>query len=235
MRRANSCALPRPLRNDHNVRHVSCIRTCSRPRSSTVGRAAWRRPRRACRQALDAEPGKAEAWHLLGMICLDLDRLEEGEQSFRRALELEPDDPATHHALARALAEQHKLREAEAACRRALELDPELAQAYITLGKIFQKSGRWVEAESALAHGLAPPPSRSRGAQGARDRARGSRKARRSAEQPRRSGAAAAGRCLDTQTARVCPDAAGQVRRRRVAGAGGAAPRNRVGRRRIHS
>jgi Flp pilus assembly protein TadD len=105
----------------------------------------------ACRQALDAEPGKAEAWHLLGMICLDLDRLEEGEQSFRRALELEPDDPATHHALARVLAEQHKLREAEAACRRALELDPELAQAYITLGKIFQKRGRWVEAESALA------------------------------------------------------------------------------------
>ena len=127
---------------------VSCTgRARGRPRPSSS------RPPRRRRGGVPTDPrtraDNAKAWRLLGAICLEADRLEEGEESFRRALELQPDDAATQHALAERSRSSQASRGGDGLPTGA-RARPRPRGGVHHPGQDLPEKRRWVEAESAL-------------------------------------------------------------------------------------
>jgi tetratricopeptide (TPR) repeat protein len=105
---------------------------------------------RICRQVLEADPDNAEAWHLLGLTNLRLNRLGEAESSYRRALGARPDLAEVHSDLGVVLAIQGRLDEAVASFRQALAQAPNSADAHNNLGLALGQLGRLDEAVASL-------------------------------------------------------------------------------------
>ena len=83
---------------------------------------ASRRPRdavRALRRVLDADPGSASAWELLGRAHFAAAQLRPAEDAFRRLVELEPTSGWAHTALGLSLDRQSRHREGAAMHRLA--------------------------------------------------------------------------------------------------------------------
>jgi tetratricopeptide (TPR) repeat protein len=98
------------------------------------------------KQAVDAEPGHAESWVLLGSVCQARGRPAEAAEHYRQALRLAPELPQGHNGLGISLARLGDLPGAEASFRRALELRPGYAQAHNNLGNALKEKGRLDEA-----------------------------------------------------------------------------------------
>jgi Flp pilus assembly protein TadD len=113
---------------------------------------------RRYRQALELEPGFAEARNNLGTLCLQLGRLEEAEASFRGVLASRPDFPEAFYNLGIALKRRGRLEEACESLRRALELRPGFAEAHHDLGNVNRLLGRLEEAEECHRSALAARP-----------------------------------------------------------------------------
>ncbi len=97
-------------------------------------------------QILMAEPERADALHLLGLLYLQTGNDEEAVRGFSRAIEINPADPAYHSNLAIALVNQGKIDEAEASLRKAVELNPGYAKGHNNLGNVLMMKGELAEA-----------------------------------------------------------------------------------------
>ncbi len=103
----------------------------------------------AYRQALELEPGLADAHLNLGRLLHERAETAEAEKHYRRAQELLPEDPTPAYNLGVALQDQKKLEEAARAYEAALVNDPTLADAHYNLAGIYEDLG---EPEAAFRH-----------------------------------------------------------------------------------
>jgi tetratricopeptide (TPR) repeat protein len=108
------------------------------------------RAEEAYREALRADPRRADVWLLLGGLLQAGGRQGEAEAAFRQVAELKPDDADTQHRLGLALARAGRPDEAAAYLRRVVGLQPQDAAARSNLGNLLHTLGRPGEAQEQL-------------------------------------------------------------------------------------
>lgn len=97
------------------------------------------------KEALERAPKDLEALQEMGLVWVEMDRLEEAERVFRAYLELKP-NPNIDILLAQILAETGRAKEGEALLKQAMELEPDHGGVMITYGDLLAKRGRYKEA-----------------------------------------------------------------------------------------
>jgi tetratricopeptide (TPR) repeat protein len=103
----------------------------------------------AYRQALELEPGLADAHLNLGRLLHERDRTPEAERHYRLALAARPDDATAAYNLGVALQDLGRLKDAALAYEAALALDRTLADAHYNLSGLYEELG---EPEAAFRH-----------------------------------------------------------------------------------
>jgi serine/threonine-protein kinase len=116
---------------------------------------AYPRAQRAARQALDIDPGLAEAYPAFAYSAMyyDWDWVE-AEQAFRRAIELHPGYANAHQWYGNFLSVMGRAEEAIATFERALALDPLSALKYAALGWGCYFARRYQRGEEECRHGV---------------------------------------------------------------------------------
>lgn len=95
----------------------------------------------AYRAILDAEPGNADAWHLLGLVLSARGQHDVGAGYVRHAIELMPEAAVFHRNLGTVCKDAGDLEAAATALRHSLELSPEDPVAHNTLGTVQRAQG----------------------------------------------------------------------------------------------
>lgn len=95
----------------------------------------------AYRAILDAEPGNADAWHLLGLVLSARGQHEAGAGYIRHAIELMPEAAVFHRNLGTVHKDGADLDAASLALRHSLDLAPEDPVAHNTLGTVQRAQG----------------------------------------------------------------------------------------------
>ncbi|HJO98140.1 MAG TPA: sulfotransferase [Rhodospirillales bacterium] len=112
----------------------------------------------AYRAIVEAEPGCAEAWHLLGVVAVQKGDAAGAEGHIVRALGLDGEVPRYHNTLATVCAHLGRPEEAERCLRQALALDPGFVDAWYNLGIVLRDLKRSGEAEAAYRRTLDEDP-----------------------------------------------------------------------------
>jgi hypothetical protein len=102
------------------------------------------------RQALEREPGHADAMHLLGLAVLHAGRYGEAIEIMSRAMGLDSSRAEYHFNLAGALAEAGRHSEAAGEFGEAVRIRPDYANAAFNLGRQLRHLGYLEEAADAL-------------------------------------------------------------------------------------
>jgi tetratricopeptide (TPR) repeat protein len=102
------------------------------------------------RQVVAAQPDNADAWSLLGAVCINLNRLDEAAEHLAEALRLNPDHFAAHDNLGVLLARQKRYAEAIASFRRALLVNPRQPVTQLNLANALVRNGQVGEAIGAF-------------------------------------------------------------------------------------
>lgn len=108
-------------------------------------REAWARSTHHFRLATEADPGRADAWHDLGLAHAQQENTRAAAEAFARAAELSPDDPEILRALGVALAALGVDGEADRWLRRAGEMAPDDLAVLESLATHHLKMGRFSE------------------------------------------------------------------------------------------
>jgi predicted O-linked N-acetylglucosamine transferase (SPINDLY family) len=98
------------------------------------------------RQILQAEPNRADAIHLLGVIAHQVGKHEVAIQYIGRAIGLQGNMAIFHNNLGEAYRALHRISEAVTCYQRALELNPDFAEVYNNLGNAVSDQGKLDEA-----------------------------------------------------------------------------------------
>ncbi|MFB9158607.1 tetratricopeptide repeat protein [Chromobacterium violaceum] len=114
---------------------------------------------RAAQAGLQAEPGNAPLWNLLGVCAARLGQAALAEQCWRQALALDPATPDAHYNLGCLASERGDAAAADAHYRAELARDPGHASSLGNLGNLLQDAGRLDEAEACFRRRLAVQPS----------------------------------------------------------------------------
>lgn len=101
---------------------------------------------RVFQQVVKEDPGRAEAWSVIGFLRVQAGTISEAVPAFDRALELRPSDPALCFNAAFALQKAGDHDRAMPLLRRAIELDPKFDRAWYGLGLSLAHAGRLEEA-----------------------------------------------------------------------------------------
>ncbi|MGH7834049.1 MAG: tetratricopeptide repeat protein [Candidatus Binatia bacterium] len=104
---------------------------------------------RAYHQALQLEPGMADAHLNLGKLYHDEREWEKAEAHYRAAVEHAPGDPAAHFNLGVLMEDMKRPHEALRAYRQTIKLEPPFADAHYNLGLLLETLGKLPE---AIAH-----------------------------------------------------------------------------------
>ena len=103
----------------------------------------------AYRQALELEPGLADAHLNLGRLLHERGQTTDAERHYRQALTAHPEDATAAYNLGVALQDLGRLKDAAQAYEAALRLDPALADAHYNLAGLYEELG---EREDAFRH-----------------------------------------------------------------------------------
>ena len=106
------------------------------------------------RQILAAQPGRADAWHLLGVIAHQVGKHEIAIEYIGRAIGLNGGAAAFHNNLGEANRALRKTPQAVACYRRALELKPDFAEAHYNLGNVLKDQEKLDEAVACYRQAL---------------------------------------------------------------------------------
>ena len=126
--------------------------------NALMGQRRFAEAEQAYRQALQLQPGFAEAWLNLGVALKSQGRLSDAEASCRQALQTRPAFVEALNNLGNILLAQGRHAEAESAYRHALALRPEHLEALLNLARIQLAGGRIAEAEACSRRALALRP-----------------------------------------------------------------------------
>lgn len=113
---------------------------------------------KAARHATTLLPAYSRAWHDLGTVLLELDRVADAVPAFRQGVALNDADPHAHAHLANALFVHGDLNEAEAHYRAALARQPDDAASLLGLGHVQKTDGRTADAVASYRACLAARP-----------------------------------------------------------------------------
>src|SRR5262245_14841547 len=105
-----------------------------------VGRCA--EAEQICKQVVAAEPNEVSAWHLLGVIALQLRQHKLAVGYLERAVALIPSDAEAHNNLAIAWKSLGQSEKALDHFRRAVQLRPDFTEATFNLGNALLDQGR---------------------------------------------------------------------------------------------
>ena len=103
----------------------------------------------AYRRAIEADPGRAEAYLNLGALLCETDRCDAAVALYERARETVGDEPLIHFNQAIALEDLARPDDAIAAYEQVLALDAECADAHYNLGLLLEQRG---DRQGALRH-----------------------------------------------------------------------------------
>jgi len=101
---------------------------------------------RGYEQALNLDPGLAEAHVNLGRLYHEDGKYEKAEGHYLAAIEKDPEYALAHFNLGVLLEDADRPKEAAAAYRKALEFDPTFADAHYNLALIYEAEGQRTEA-----------------------------------------------------------------------------------------
>jgi tetratricopeptide (TPR) repeat protein len=106
----------------------------------------WKAAEREVQQALQLNPGSADAYHLYGFVQAVTDRLDETAKSWARAQHLDPLSLLinTHMAIVPYFSRQYAV--AEELLRNVLAMDRNFAEAHWNLAWMHERQGRYPEA-----------------------------------------------------------------------------------------
>ena len=110
------------------------------------------------RQILAAEPARADAWHLFGLLAHQVGKQDLAIEYIGYAIRLDPGVAAYHSNLGVAYRAIDKLDEAAACWRRALELSPDFVDALNNLGNVLRERDQPDEAVACYRRALALNP-----------------------------------------------------------------------------
>lgn len=110
------------------------------------------------RQILSANPRHALSLHLLGIIGLDVQRLDLAEELVRAAISEQDNNPNFHFTLGRILNRQDKKEDAISQYKRALDLKPDYTDALNNLGTVLLSTNRIDEASNIFSKILEKNP-----------------------------------------------------------------------------
>jgi Flp pilus assembly protein TadD len=113
---------------------------------------------RAYRAIVEADPGAAEAWHLLGVVAVQKGDAAGAEDHIERALGLDDAVPRYHNTLATVCVLRGLPEAAERCLRRAIALDPGFVDAWFNLGNVLRDLKRSGAAEAAYRRTLDEDP-----------------------------------------------------------------------------
>jgi tetratricopeptide (TPR) repeat protein len=113
------------------------------------------------RQVLDFDSKHIAANNLLGLLYLQLQRLDEAVFHIKAALAEKPDDPQAHSNLGIALKDLGRFDEAVVHFQRALLLSPGKPGTLNNLGNVYRELGRLDEAIASYRQALAVDPNNS--------------------------------------------------------------------------
>ena len=99
------------------------------------------------RKALQIYPKYAAAYLGLGLLHLELGKLDDAQSELQSANELSPNNPGGYLALGALFNKQKKYDDAAKALGRGLELNPEVADGQYELARTYWATGRWQDAE----------------------------------------------------------------------------------------
>ncbi len=107
---------------------------------------------------LEAEPGTADAWHLLGQIRLSKRDFSQARMCVAKAIRFRPDLPAFHTTLGDVFAAESRWREAALCYQEAVRLDQRFVAAWVKLGDLEQNQGRMQQACNAYLRAIESAP-----------------------------------------------------------------------------
>jgi len=110
------------------------------------------------RQVVAQSPQRAQAWHLLGALCLQSDRAAEAVQAISKAIALDPGQADYFNHLGAAYSTLNDHDAAVSALRRAVQLAPGVATSHFNLGTALRTAGRLEEAVASFRHAVAANP-----------------------------------------------------------------------------
>jgi len=99
-----------------------------------------------CRQTVKGEPGRADAWYMLGLISGRMGRYDESVCYIDKAILINPDEHFYYNDIGVSLKFKGSLNEAKERLEKAIELKPDYAEAYDNLGAVLQDMGLFDEA-----------------------------------------------------------------------------------------
>jgi predicted O-linked N-acetylglucosamine transferase (SPINDLY family) len=111
-----------------------------------------------CHALIEAHAEDAAAWHLLGVIALQLGRLPAAEERIRRAIQLLPEAAEFWCNLGNVLTTAGRSPEALSAYQTALKRRPNYAEAIHNLGVLYEREGLLPKAEEAYRRAVAIKP-----------------------------------------------------------------------------
>ena len=102
-------------------------------------------------KAAELSPSYPDIWYQIGHIQLDLDRVDEAEQSLLRGIQEEPANAETYNALGQLYLDRRQdAAQAQVVLEQGLEQDPENPGLIITQARTYIKMGDLDEAEQLL-------------------------------------------------------------------------------------
>jgi tetratricopeptide (TPR) repeat protein len=110
------------------------------------------------RQILAAEPAQADAWHCLGVLCLQTGRAADAVEMIGRAVELSPAQAEFYNHLGAALGALERHDEAVATLRHAVRLNINSGEAHYNLGTALRNADKLDDAVVSFRHAIAADP-----------------------------------------------------------------------------
>jgi len=111
------------------------------------------------RKAIELYDKYPEAYFTLGLLYMDLRKLDESEAALHKAAELNTSAPGPYLALGALFNQTKKYEDAEKALVGGLELKPDVPEGQYELAKTYWALGRWEEAEPHAQKAVALAPS----------------------------------------------------------------------------
>lgn len=106
----------------------------------------WEEAEQRYRWVLSIQPDHSDAWHLLGLMAVQLNQPEPAIELASRAVAIHPGIAGYRDTLGRALAGVGRFDDAIAEFNQALSIDPNHVQAHLNLGNTLMSADRFAEA-----------------------------------------------------------------------------------------
>jgi tetratricopeptide (TPR) repeat protein len=111
------------------------------------------------RKAIQIYDNFAEAHLALGLVYLDLRKLDEAQASLQKSTELNPTAPGGYLALGTLFNQEKKYEDAEKVLKQGLELKADVPGGQYELAKTYWATGKWQEAEPHAQQAAALDPN----------------------------------------------------------------------------